>query len=114
MNERYLFSDLDEDGTDEMIAYKEIWREDEYAPTPYLSIFDIADRNEISLQVEIDISYYYYARIYLSALNRIIIEDNMMEGYYSYSILTYGLLVCGSYSTRIMTPIAAIRQSLTN
>ena len=88
-NARYLFADLDDDGADEMIAYKELRSEDSYTAAPYMTIFDIADGDEIEMPIEIDVSFYYYARIYLNALNNIVIEDDETEGFFSYRICAY-------------------------
>ena len=89
INARFIFADLDGDGAEEMIAYKEVLAEGEYISAPCLSIFDIEGGQELCTEVEIGIDYFYYAKVYLNALNRIIIEDNIMEGYFSYSIYSY-------------------------
>ena len=89
INERYVFADLDDDGEDEMIAYMEIHSEDEYGSAPYMTIFDYEDGAEFSVPVKLGIGFHYYTRIYLSALNRIVVEDNALEGYFSYNIFTY-------------------------
>ena len=90
VNELYMFTDLDGDGEDEMVAYKEVWKDEEaMTPVPHLTIFDVEGISGIGVPLEINTGYYYYARIYLNALNQIVFEDNIMEGYFSYEVYAY-------------------------
>ena len=88
-NELYMFADLDGDGEDEMIAYRENLSEHQYSSEPHMTIYDYENGNEISVPVPLNIGFYYYAKIYLSALNQIIVEDNATEGYFYYDIYSY-------------------------
>ena len=88
-NELYMFADLDGDGEDELIAYRELQSAGEYVSVPYMTIYDYENGAELSVPVELGVGFYYYTRIYLSVLNQIIVEDNATEGYFSYSIFTY-------------------------
>lgn len=92
-NFRYLFVDLDGDGEDEMLTYKELWKPpvtNIWFVTPYLCVFDIENGKEIRVSMEVEThDLFNSTMIYANPLNKIIISEYATEGFYEYVICTY-------------------------
>ena len=94
-NARRLFVDLDGDGEEELLAYKELWappypETNIWIVTPYLCVFDLEKGKEISALMEVETyDLFYSTMIYVNPLNQIIISEYATEGFYEYVICAY-------------------------